>query len=308
MRSPVDTVELVSVRDDGRRVTVEVDLGAGGRLRRITLADDDATIDLLAAVPEGAPAWSTGWGSFPMAPWAGRVRHGRFEHQGHSVSLCRNHDDGSGEGGGPIEPALGPLVGGPLPGDPDERRHAIHGTVFADPWRRDGGDDEQLSLSCRLDGALGWPFGGCARQEIRVTPGSVVCRLGVEADPNGPAFPATIGWHPWFAKPDRLAATPTAMYERDRLGLPTGRLVPPSDGPWDDCFVNGDPVALHYDRAVASAVTITSDCDHLVLFDRPPHATCVEPQSGPPDALGRPDAAELVAPGHPLVRTMTISW
>ena len=100
---------------------------------------------------------------------------------------------------------------------------------------------------------------------------------------------------------------------RDELGLPTGRLIDPSGGPWDDCFVTSAPIRLHYDRDVAPVVTVGSDCDHVVLFDRPPHATCVEPQSGPPDAPslradGPGGGAQVVAPGTPLVRTMTITW
>ena len=42
-------------------------------------------------------------------------------------------------------------------------------------------------------------------------------------------------------------------------------------------------------------VTISSACDHWVVYDEPPHATCVEPQTGPPDAFNiRP---EVVEPG-----------
>ena len=53
-------------------------------------------------------------------------------------------------------------------------------------------------------------------------------------------------------------------------------------------------------------MTVTSDCDHWVVYDQPAHATCVEPQSGPPDALNV--APVVVSPGEPLTRTMTITW
>src|SRR5690606_34548827 len=102
--------------------------------------------------------------------------------------------------------------------------------------------------------------------------------------------PVTIGWHPWFVKPvtDRLEFE--AMYRRGADGLPTGELVDPTPRPWDDCFVRPrGPLRLHYadpsggaDQALV--VTIASDCDHWVVYDEPVHATCVEPQSGPPDA------------------------
>lgn len=96
------------------------------------------------------------------------------------------------------------------------------------------------------------------------------------------------------------------MYERDSIGLPTGQLITPANGPWDDCFINTAPVTLHYDRPTHPDITLRSDCDHWVVFDRPLHATCVEPQSGPPDAFNiRP---RLVTSSHPLRRSMTMSW
>ena len=131
-------------------------------------------------------------------------------------------------------------------------------------------------------------------------------RSYVEAD-DGAVFPAALGWHPWFTKPDRLVVHPLAMFEQDDVGLPTGRLVTPTDPPWDDCFVLHEPVELHYDRRLAPVVTVASpDCEYWVVFDKPAHATCVEPQSGPPDALTlRP---ELPTSARPLRRTMTIDW
>ncbi len=96
------------------------------------------------------------------------------------------------------------------------------------------------------------------------------------------------------------------MYVRDAIGLPTGELINPPPGPWDDCFLNRDPVRLVYGRSLAAVVTVSSDCDHLVLYDQPEHATCVEPQSGPPDAFNL--QPEVVSPGSPLRRTMTWSW
>ena len=121
------------------------------------------------------------------------------------------------------------------------------------------------------------------------------------------ALPATIGWHPWFAKPDRLVVHPVAMFEQDTFGLPTGRLVAPTPPPWDDCFVNREPVELRYHRRLAPVVTVSSpDCEYWVVYDKPAHATCVEPQSGPPDALNlRPD---VTTSAHPVRRTMSIGW
>jgi aldose 1-epimerase len=53
-------------------------------------------------------------------------------------------------------------------------------------------------------------------------------------------------------------------------------------------------------------VRVESECDHWVVFDVPAEATCVEPQSGPPDAFNL--TPHVVTPRSPLSRTMTISW
>lgn len=252
---------------------VRIDVAAGGRLAQIEVG-----VQPLLWASTAAP--SIGWGSYPMAPWVGRVRAGRFEFERASHQLDLNHVDDDGS------------------------RSAIHGTVFDAPWDLDSLDATAAELHCDL-ARHGWPFGGIARQVITLAAGALRCELSVES--TGNRFPAAIGWHPWFLKPDRLSFTPTAMYRRDGIGLPSADLVDPLPGPWDDTFLNTDPVALHYDdRSVASTVTVTSDCDHWVVYDQPVHATCVEPQSGPPDALTM--QPRPVTPDAPLTRWMAISW
>ncbi len=159
-----------------------------------------------------------------MAPWAGRIRGGRFTFEGIGHQLVVNHRDG----------------------DREEQAHAIHGLVFDRPWD-DVYDVSDTTFSAAR--ALEWPFGGIARQTIVLTAHQVVLTLSVES--TGERFPAEIGWHPWFRKPERLEFSPTAMYERDEWGIPTGELVDPPPPPWDDCFCNTEAVTLHYDRPVA---------------------------------------------------------
>ena len=269
MSSHDRTIELRA--DD---VVVTVEPAQGGRVAQVVVG----TQPLLCDDPSAGPI---GWGSYPMAPWAGRLRAGRFTFEGTTHQLELNHTDVDGA------------------------RHAIHGTVFNAAWTVDDVGPAEVTLHCPIDGPLGWPFAGTARQTITLTDDALTCRLSVET--AGASFPASIGWHPWFCKPDRLTFEPDGMYERADIGLPGTAVVPPVAGPWDDCFVNHRPVVLHYDNGpAASTVTVTSDCDHWVVYDRPVHATCVEPQSGPPDA---PNVAPvLVTSGHPLVRSMTITW
>ncbi|MCU0259600.1 MAG: hypothetical protein MUE78_01145 [Ilumatobacteraceae bacterium] len=208
------------------------------------------------------------WGSYPMAPWAGRVRHGRFRFEGIEHRL-----------------ALG------LP------PHAIHGTTYLVPWevvRRDG-------ASCELRRELDWELGGVATQRIEIADDHLRCELAVTAGDR--AMPAEIGWHPWFVRPTSFTFHPIARYRRDEEHIATSELVAPGPGPWDDCFVNVRPVVLHHEGL---DVELTSDCIDWVVYDEPEHAVCVEPQSGPPDAFTlRP---RRVAPGGTLRRWYRIGW
>ena len=251
---------MISLRSGD--TTVTVDAVNGGRLATLEVAGQQL---LIGEAPDRGPMH---WGSFPMVPWAGRVRHARFTFDGERHDL-------------------------PL----DMPPHAIHGTAYRRAWDVEAVADEEMSMSCDL----AWKLGGRAWQRVAVGDTSITCALGVVAGDR--AMPAEIGWHPWFTKPTALTFRPEAMYAHDGEGIPTGDLIPPPPGPWDDCFVNTEPVALHYPQLT---VTVSSDCDHWVVFDEPPHATCVEPQSGPPDAFNlRP---RVLTPGEQVVRTMTITW
>jgi aldose 1-epimerase len=271
--------------------SVVVDTLAGGRVGQLDVGDQPLLIE---PDPDRRP--SIKWGSFPMAPWAGRIRNGRFRFDGIEHRLDPNDAD---------------EIGADETGADRVNRHAIHGTVFGRAWQVEERSPSTVTMTCPLTGALSWPFAGIARQRIELSHGALRCELSIES--SGRPFPAVLGWHPWLLEPTDLRFSPTTMYRRGGDGLPTGELVEPAPRPWDDCFVNSRPVVLSYDRPLAPVVTIESDCDHWVLFDGVAGALCVEPQSGPPDGLG-PDLTphvltpHVVRPGQPLSRAMTISW
>lgn len=261
----MDDAERIELSaNDPHDVRVVVAPAAGGRTAQIT-------VDGRALLVDGdSSSHPSMWGLFPMVPWAGRVRHGRFVFDGVGYQLPVN-----------------------LP------PHAIHGTGFDRPWRVDHADDTSLAMQISLD----WPFGGRATQHLELSGERLRCELSVQADDR--PMPAELGWHPWFRAPDELQFRPTARYVRDADGIVTGELVDhdPDDGPFDDCFVNTDPVRI---RSGPLMVTLQSDCDHWVLYDQPAEATCVEPQSGPPDAFTiRP---RRLGVGEALHRTLTLSW
>jgi aldose 1-epimerase len=244
----------------------------GGRIASLRIGG----IELL--VTEGAGPIL--WGSFPMAPFAGRVRHGRFRFGDRDVQLAINHPP-----------------------------HAIHGTVFQRSWLVTG------PSSMSTDLGAGWPFRGRVSQSFELAPDGLGIRLVLEAEE---VMPAALGWHPWFrrrlvgrdgslSEPVELHFEPTKMYLRGADGLPTGELVDPVPGPWDDCFTGlRRPPRLTWPGVLG--LEITSSCDHWVVYSEPADSICVEPQSEPPDFVNLRAGPTTAGPGSPLVATMTMRW
>ncbi len=273
------TTEGVILRAGDVRLTVDPRLG--GRMASLRIGEREVL------VTEG---WGPiRWGCYPMAPFAGRIRNGRFVFRDHEVQLPLN-----------------------LPPD------AIHGTVFERPWAVISEADDHVVLSTDLGPA--WPFRGAVTQSIMLGPGGLEARLTLVADE---AMPAALGWHPWFRRylGDALGGddtTPTevdlvvdaeSMYERGPDGLPTGALIPPGGRPWDDAFsgLRTSPV-VRWPGALE--ITIASTADVWVVYDEAVEGVCVEPQTGPPDAINlaaaageEPDVADADAP-----MTVSMGW
>ena len=241
----------------------------GGRVASLNVDG----VDLVLRHDTSLPA--AGWGSYPMVPWAGRIRHGGFAFDGVDYQLPINFET-----------------------------HAIHGTGFEQPWEVLSSDESSVALACRLD----WMLGGEAEQRFELAGNALTCMLTVRAGDQ--AMPASIGWHPWFVKPERVDLRFERMYLRDDDYITDGRVAaPPPPPPWDDCFAG--PLATPRLWIGGLEVSISSDCEYWVVYDMPPHATCVEPQTATPDALNRPfdlGGAMRLEPGDELRRTMTIGW
>ena len=249
---------------------VTIDHRNGGRLSSLVVGRHELLIDAMGR--EDDP---TSWGCFPLAPFAGRIRQGRFSFEGRAVRMPTN-----------------------LP------PHAIHGTTHVRPWEATGPG----ALRCELGPE--WPWAGHAEQLVELAPTSLTLTLRVETTDD--AMPATIGWHPWFRRnvggADVGIVLPAErMWQRDGDGIPDGRLVAPSTGPWDDCFTALiGPVELHWPGVLD--LYVESDCEHVVVFDEPFGALCVEPQSAPPDAHNSEHDLAIVTPDAPLVHRATWMW
>lgn len=235
----------------------------------------------LATLGVGGLDLLTERGCFVMAPWAGRTGHGRFIFDG-------------------VEHAL-PVVDRHAP-------HAIHGTVRDRPWVVESADPRSVRLSAGL--GSDWPWDGWCEQVITLNHDSI--RLELSLHSVAERFPAVVGWHPWFTKPDHVTVAAAALLQRGDDHLPTGvRLAPPLPdrlGDLDDCFEDIQwPARLRWDDAGVELAIDATGCDHVVVFTEPEDATCVEPQTAPPNALTTGDAA-IVTRGQPLLASTRWSW
>ncbi len=197
------------------------------------------------------------FGCFPMVPWCGRIRDGRFLDGGTVHQM-------------------------PLNSPP----HAIHGTVRDGAWRTARRTADETVITYDL--VEPWPFPGRVTQAVALTGDALTVTMAVEA--HGDSFPAQIGWHPWFhrnlgGEDVTLDFAPAWQEERGDDHLPTGKRVDRKPGPWDDCFgmPGGVDVTLTWPGQLE--LRVTSPEEWVVVYDEQEAAVCVEPQTGPPNGL-----------------------
>jgi aldose 1-epimerase len=165
--------------------------GIGGSIARFYSKEKAQSLDWMRpatqeAIAEGNPQMMA---SFPMAPFCGRVREGRFVFAGRQISLPRNF------GNSP---------------------HAIHGNAWKLPWRVNAHDSASASLI--LEHERGdWPFAYRAEQHFVLTPRSLEIEL-VVVNTDAAAMPVGIGQHPYFAYTPgmTLQAEVAQMWEVER--------------------------------------------------------------------------------------------
>lgn len=262
--------------DSGKTVAV-VDATAGGRVSSLVIDGRELLVQ------HGFDIFH--WGSFPMAPWAARVRRGRFEFGGNVIQL-------------------------PINAPP----HSLHGLVTDRVWTVLATDGQSVSLTVDLgqDPADPWLWPCRVTQRISLSENRMDFQLAVLAEQT---MPADIGWHPWFVRELRTGATSVAaelqahagqIYLNDPEGLPSGELGPPPPPPWDYCFVGLEqPPRLRWPGVLE--LTVDSECDHWVLYDMEPAGICVEPWTGPPNSLNGA-GRRIVTPDQPLEATMSWTW
>ena len=273
----------------------------GGSLGAFYAASGAGRLDFVRpATPESvAREGPLAMGSFPLVPYSGRIRDGRFTFAGRAVQLPLN-----------FPPA----------------RHSIHGHGWQAPWAvvEAGGDRAVLEYRHAADA---WPVAYRARQVVRLDAACLTMRLELTND--GPqAMPAGIGHHPYFPRTPqaRVTAAVERVWLADEEVMPTALVDLPDDRRLGD-GIAVDRVALDNvftgwsgsaridwpERRASLAITAGPPLGFLVVYTPPGEDFfCVEPVSHCPDAVnaapqGVPDVGLVVLkPGETLAGEMVL--
>ena len=214
--------------------------------------------------------------SFPLTPYANRVRDGRFTFRGRSVVLP--------------PPAIG--------------KHALHGHGWLRPWQvgKTGPNAAVLELRHAPDE---WPYTYDIKQEFEVSADGFVVRMAA-TNTGAEAMPYGFGMHPYFPRTPQchMQAAVQAFWEVDAEVMPVRHTtLPPGLDPCGGLAVDGvvcDNVFTGWDGR--AAITWPERGTRLRLSASPVFGTlylyvpagetyfCLEPASHVTDALNRAPA------------------
>lgn len=232
-----------------------------------------------------------------MAPWPNRIDGGHFTFRGRLYEVPANVDG-----------------------------HALHGRTLFQPWTVERRSRTSCLMSVTIDD--GWPFGARVRQAITLRDDGIDQRVEVHALDR--AFPAGVGWHPWFRRdlrPGRdvhVRVDAGDVYETVGM-IPTGWIQHvgrehdlrefPAVGArqLDTCYRHPrGNLDLRWDDlelTISSSRSVT----HAVVYTTP-SSICVEPQTCAVDAFNL-DAQGIdgtgtvvVEPARPLVAWTRWRW
>lgn len=234
-------------------------------------------------------------GMFPLAPYANRIKHGRFSFEGRDVQLALNHGD---------------------------HPHALHGHAWQRPWKVAEADAHRAVLSfVYVPGD--WPWAYACEQRIELDETGALFTLTLR-NTSDTSMPASFGFHPYFPRrrQTRLTANISNMWAIDETIMPTHPAppiiglthgAPLADAPFvDHCFTGWDHEARM--RSEAAMIMMTaSDVFGFFHVYVPPEDDyfCAEPVSAMPDAVNRRDVEgnglRILPPGEAISGWMRIS-
>lgn len=167
----------------------------GGSIAWFNIAIEGRREPLMREMPDGC-ADVLQAASFPLVPFANRIRRGTFACDGRTITLTPN-----------------------MAGD----RSPLHGQGWLSPWSVEAADERTARLTFRHPGGE-WPWTYDARQDFTLDEGSLTVELGcrnLSAEP----MPCGLGLHPYFPcnRDTRLDAIVEAVWTVDADVLPVAR-------------------------------------------------------------------------------------
>lgn len=245
-----------------------IDSVSGGRVTQWFIDD----LQILG--PKGEHPLVGGW--YLMAPWAGRIKDNQVSFQ--------NKD---------------------YPQKINFQKWAIHGTVAFSEGKIRNQTETSVEIIHETDS--NWPFKMEIVQKWSVTKDYVKSFAKISCASG--EFPAELGWHPWFkrqlskGKPAKFGIEAISQYEKDENFFTLNKTKPIGIPPFDDAFdVPTGKGFIEWPDALR--IDFSSDVDTFVIFDEPDDVFCIEPQTGPPDAVNHP--RHIVSPGKPL--EASVKW
>lgn len=268
----------------------------GGAIARCEVESEGRWWSVLRPTPPGArDALQTA--CFPMVPFCGRIRDGRFGFRGREVHLP------------PMPPASTPL----------------HGFVWRAPWRVCARTPARLELECSHP-AGDWPWPFTATQILALDAEGLSLTLCAR-NTGEEAMPCGLGLHPYFPcdRDTRFSAHVTTRVQLDAQLLPIGRTALPHaatlqsyavDGRGlDESFEGWDGLARIEHAGGHPGVRLSTQpaLTRLHLYaPRDPAYFCAEPISHEIDAVNRYGSAfetsglSVLAPGEQVTLQLRI--
>ena len=260
----------------------------GGALAYLSRADNDVLRAMPAHSLRAAEA-----GCYPLVPFAGPIRLGRFTLNGRAVRL---------------PPNAPPL------------RHPVDGIGWQRPWGLDSMVGAAVDLVLDHGGGLGWPWPFRARQRFELDSQGLTIELSLTNEGRDP-MPAGLGLRAslrrWRDSHLRFAARKVLL--ADIEGIPTGETVAADHfGDWsaglDMPSSTVDSTYREWDGALTltdglGTITLTTQgASYLHVFaPGSARAMVLSPLNHLPDALSRDDwPMPMLAPGETARLAMRI--
>jgi aldose 1-epimerase len=250
--------------------------GLGGRIAAL----HGQGVDWLKPIPLDLPAESAllSGGSYPMAPYCGRIENGRFRFAG------REHR---------------------LPPHRISAPHSLHGLAWDTPFRAEQVSDSEARMALDHPGDGAWPWAFRLEQTVRLEPESLSLSLTLISTDPAPQ-PVGLGFHPFFPRDEdvRLTFAAKGWWRLGPSKVPVGReSAPPgfdfsagrevSEG-FDDVFAGFDGSARLTWRDRAILMSASSTLSTATLYSPPGRGFfCFEPISHAPNAHNRDGAEDL---------------